>query len=291
MAAEEGHLEVPGGRIWFSRVGSGGVPLLTLHGGPGFPHDYLEALEDLADRRTVIFFDQLGCGRSDHPDDNSLWTVDFFVDEVEVVRRALGLERFHLLGSSWGGMLAMAYALDRNPPLTSLIIANSPASAPRQIADNAVLRAALPADVQQTMAWHEQHGLFDCPEYAAATAEWYRRHICRMNPWPLGLERAIAGAGREPYKTMWGPSEFFVTGNLREWDVTGRLHEITAPTLFISGEYDEIQATQIREMHAAVPGSQYLHFANSAHLPFEEERELFMAQVNEFMTRAESQSG
>ena len=117
---EEDFIPVPGGRVWYKKVGSGGLPLLVLHGGPGFPHDYLMALEDLADHRAVYFFDQLGCGRSERPDNESLWTVDFYVDEVEVVRQALGLERCHLFGSSWGGMLGMAYAIDRQPPLAGL---------------------------------------------------------------------------------------------------------------------------------------------------------------------------
>ena len=124
----EGYVEVPGGRVWYGSVGHGGVPLLCLHGGPGFTHYYLEALQDLADRRRVIFYDQLGCGKSDRPGDASLWTVTRFVEELAVVREALGLDRLHLFGSSWGGMLAMQYVLDRRPGLDSLILCGSPAS-------------------------------------------------------------------------------------------------------------------------------------------------------------------
>jgi proline iminopeptidase len=285
---EEDFIPVPGGRVWFKKVGSGGLPLLVLHGGPGFPHDYLVALEDLADRRAVYFFDQLGCGRSERPDNELLWTVDFYVDEVEVVRQALGLERCHLFGSSWGGMLGMAYAIDRQPPLASLIVSNSPASVPRHLGDIAELRAQLPEELQQQMGWHEQNGLFDCPEYVTASAFWFKRHICRLSPWPLGLERAFAGAGIGPYHAMWGPSEFFVTGNLRDWDVTDRLAEINVPTLFISGEHDEIREAHVRAMHEALPGSEHHHYMQSAHLPFEEERTLFMQRVNNFMERAEA---
>jgi proline-specific peptidase len=288
--ANEGYIEVPGGNVWFKQVGSGGVPLLVLHGGPGFCHDYLEALEELAEHRAVYFFDQLGCGKSDRPDDDSLWSVDFYVEEVEVVRRALGLERYHLFGSSWGGMLAMAYAIDRRPTLASLIVSNSPASVARQLADVVELRAALPDDVRTSMEWHEEHELFDCPEYTAASVFWFKRHICRMTPWPLGLERAFEGAGAGPYMTMWGPSEFFVTGNLIGWDVTDRLAEIEAPTLFISGEFDEIRPSHMRAMHEALPGSEHHHYQNSAHLPFEEERELFMSRCNEWMARADATS-
>src|SRR3989442_3359941 len=122
MRVDEGFVAVPGGRVWYRSVGEGGVPLLCLHGGPGFPHDYLEELEGLASDRRVVFYDQLGCGRSDQPDDSSLWTVERFVRELQAVRKALELERLHLFGSSWGGMLAMPYVLDRTPPLDSLIL-------------------------------------------------------------------------------------------------------------------------------------------------------------------------
>jgi proline-specific peptidase len=185
-------------------------------------------------------------------------------------------------------MLGMAYAIDRRPPLASLIVSNSPASVPRHLGDIAELRARLPDELQRQMEWHEQNEFFDCPEYVAASAFWFKRHICRMSPWPLGLERAFADAGNGPYHAMWGPSEFFVTGNLRDWDVTGRLAEINVRTLFISGEHDEIREAHVRAMHAALPGSEHHHYAHSAHLPFEEERALFMQRVNDFMERAEA---
>ena len=190
----EGYIEVPGGRVFWRDAGEGGVPLLTLHGGPGFPHDYLESLEGLADRRRVIFFDQLGCGRSDRPSDESLWTVERFVEELEAVRTALELDRFHLFGSSWGGMLAMSYTLAYQPPqVESLILCSSPASIPRWIEDCNELRAELPEDVQDVLDRHEASGYTGCPEYQAALLVFYRRHVCRLDPWPDGLERALRG--------------------------------------------------------------------------------------------------
>ena len=135
MSADEGTIDVPGGRVWYRSVGEGGTPLLCLHGGPGFTHYYLESLEALGERRRVIFYDQLGCGRSDRPDDPSLWTVERFVEELAQVRAALGLDRLHLFGSSWGGMLAMQYVIDRRPPLQSMVLCGSPASMPRWVRD------------------------------------------------------------------------------------------------------------------------------------------------------------
>ena len=123
MRVDEGHIPVPGGNVWFRSVGEGGVPLLCLHGGPGAPSDYLKPLEQLADRRRVVFYDQLGCGNSDIPNDRSLWTVERFMDELDAVRDALGLDRLHLFGSSWGGMLALQYVLDRTPTLRATHLA------------------------------------------------------------------------------------------------------------------------------------------------------------------------
>src|SRR4051794_37246162 len=146
--ADEGYVDVPGGRVWYRSVGDGDVPLLCLHGGPGFTHYYLEALEDLADRRRVIFYDQLGCGRSDRPDDVSLWTVDRFVEELVTVRSTLGLDRLHLFGSSWGGMLAEQYVLDCKPDLVSLTLCGSPASMRRWVQECDELLAGEPDDVR-----------------------------------------------------------------------------------------------------------------------------------------------
>ena len=149
---------------WYRSVGEGGTPLLCLHGGPGFTHYYLEPLEALADRRQVIFYDQLGCGNADRPDDVSLWTVDRFVAELAQVRAALGLDDLHLFGSSWGGMLAMQYVLDRQPRLRSLILCGSPASMIRWVSDCDELLAAQPEDVRQVIRQHEDDGFTACPE-------------------------------------------------------------------------------------------------------------------------------
>jgi len=283
--AREGTIPVPGGRVWYRTVGNGGVPLLVTHGGPGFCHDYLESLEDLADRRQVIFWDQLGCGKSDRPSDPALWQMTRFLDEVDAVREFFGLGRHHLFGNSWGGMLAQQYVLDRAPALASLIVSNSLASMARMVQDTTALKKELPAEVQETIDWHEDRGLFSCPEYQGAIGVWYRTYICRMRPWPAGLERSFAGAGEAAYLTMVGPSDFHVTGNLRDWEILGRLHEITLPTLFVAGRYDECTPEHMRLMQAEIEGSELALFENSAHMPFEEERDLFMEVANDFLGR------
>lgn len=289
LRVKEGFVAVPGGRVWYRMVGEGGVPLLCLHGGPGIPHDYLENLEDLADQRTVVFYDQLGCGNSERPDDASLWTLERAIEELAAVREQLGLERIHLFGNSWGGWLSLQYVLDRKPTLQSLILSSSPPSVRRWIADANELRHQLPDDVQRVLDHHEAKEYFACPEWFGAMAVFYKRHVCRADPWPDGVERAFGpGFGAQVYNTMWGPSEFGpVTGNLKNWDVTARLHEIRLPTLITCGRYDEATPAHVTEMHRRMPGSELVIFEQSSHLAFIEEREAYIKTVNDFLDRVE----
>jgi proline iminopeptidase len=285
--AREGFVEVPGGKVHYRSVGEGGVPLLCLHGGPGFTSNYLEALEELGDRREVIFYDQLGCGVSDRPGDLSLWEVERFVEELAVVRETLGLPDLHLFGSSWGGMLAMQYVLDRRPPLASLVLAGSPASMPRWSAECAELLSRQPREVQETIRRHEASGTTDCPEYAAAILGFYREHVCRLDPWPDGLERSFAQAGLDVYHHMNGPSEFTITGTLAQWDVTERLGEIDVPTLVTGGEHDECRPEHLADIHHRISGSRLEIIPGASHLCFAEQPQRYMAIVNEFLDGVE----
>jgi len=280
------YIDVPGGRVWYKIVGEqhDATPLLCLHGGPGFTHNYLEALEGLADRRPVIFYDQLGCGNSDRPGDPALWTVDRFVEELAQVRAALHLDDLHLFGSSWGGMLAMQYVLDRRPALRSLILCGSPASMPRWVADCAELLAQQPQDVQATIREHEESGFTACPEYQAAILGFYREHVCRLDPWPDGLERSFEQAGYDVYNTMNGPSEFTVTGTLRTWDIMDRLGEIYVPTLLVGGRYDECRPSHLTEMRRRIRGSQLAIIEEASHLCFAEQPAEFMRILNSFLS-------
>jgi proline-specific peptidase len=286
VTADEGFIDVPGGQVWYRSVGeqSGNrAPLLCLHGGPGFTHYYLEPLEALADRRQVIFYDQLGCGRSERPDDLSLWTVDRFVEEVAQVRAALGLERLHLFGSSWGGMLAMQYVLDRQPELESLTLCGSPASMIRWVSDCDELLAEETEQTRRVIREHEAAGFTACPEYQAAILGFYRKHVCRLDPWPAGFERSFAEAGYQVYNTMNGPSEFTVTGTLKTWDIMDRLGEIRVPTLLVGGRYDECTPGHLADMHQRIPGSQLRTIEDASHLCFAEQPAEFTALANDFL--------
>jgi proline-specific peptidase len=288
----EGFIDVPGGKVWYRTLGErhGGTPLLCLHGGPGFTHNYLEALQTLADRRPVIFYDQLGCGKSDRPGDPALWTVDRFVEELAQVRAALRLDDLHLFGSSWGGMLALQYVLDREPSLHSLVLCGSPASMTRWVADCAELLAAQPAATRAVISAHEASGCTACPEYQAAILGFYREHVCRLDPWPPGLDRSFAEAGYDVYNTMNGPSEFTVTGTLRTWDVMDRLGEIEIPALLVGGRFDECRPSHLEEMHRRIKGSQLAIIENASHLCFAEQPAEFNKIITSFLDRTDSGS-
>lgn len=283
---EEGTIAVPGGNVWYRVAGDGErPPLLVVHGGPGFTHNYLRPLEGLAAERRVIFWDQLGCGRSERPSDPSLWTMERSLAELDAVREHLGLGRHHLFGNSWGGMLVQQYALDRRPELSSLIVSNSLASMSRLISDTSRLKAQLPEEVRRTIDYHEERGYYSCPEYQGAIGVWFQTYICRLRPWPDGLEECFDGIGAEIYMTMVGPSDFKVIGNLREWEIMDRLAEIQAPTLFVAGRYDECTPEHMELMHQKVAGSELALFENSAHMPFYEEPTEFMDRVAGFLAR------
>ncbi|HZS77782.1 MAG TPA: proline iminopeptidase-family hydrolase [Ktedonobacteraceae bacterium] len=286
---QEGYIAVPGGQIWYRVVRAGkGVPLLTLHGGPGTPHDYLEPLEGLAHDRPVIFYDQLGCGKSERPDDPSLWQRQRFVEELEQIRQALKLEQVHLFGHSWGSMLAIDYALTRPPGLRSLILASPALSIPRWLQDMEQYRNNLPDDVQMILKQHENNGTTDSEEYQQAAMVFYRQYLCRLNPWPELLERTLAGEGTEVYQTMWGPSEFFMTGNLLHYDAIPYLDTVDIPTLLTCGRYDEAAPETTAWYQSLLPHSELAIFEQSAHMPHLEETPKYLRVLSNFLWRVES---
>ena len=204
--AEEGFIDVPDGRVWYVTHGKGDSnPLLCLHGGPGLPHGYISSLQDLAGERRVIFYDQLGCGRSERPNDPSLWTVERSIEELAAVRRALDLDRLHIFGSSWGGMLAMSYMLQSKPAgVVSLNLSGSPATVSAWMDYSFVLRAALPEEIRSEIDYHEAQEYFYCPEFVSALAFYYRRHLCRLKPWPKGSRRHLPGSALRSTKNHVG---------------------------------------------------------------------------------------
>ncbi|KAA1251499.1 alpha/beta fold hydrolase [Mycobacterium simiae] len=284
MAQPVPSIAVPGGKVWFKRVGGGsGLPLLVVHGGPGLPHYYLASLERLADTREVIFWDQLGCGNSDRPANVNLWTMQRSVAEMDAVVQALGLNAFHIFGNSWGGMLAQQYVLDVASPAVSLVISNSTASIP-QFADNVTrLKSGLDLATQTAIDRHESAGTTSSAEYQAAINTWNENYLCRTHPWPDELHQAFANMGTEIFETLFGPSDFHIVGALHDWDVFDRLGEIALPTLLMAGRYDECSPEHMREMHQRIAGSRFEFFERSSHLPFIEEPDRFDQVMRQFL--------
>ncbi len=289
LVAGEGFVEVQGGRVWYEIVGSGNaVPLLLLHGGPGATSYYLEPLKYLADERPVIFYDQLGCGRSERPTDSTLWTVERFLDELRRVRDALGLDEVHIFGHSWGTMLAAEYMLTDPSGVKSLVLASPSLSIPRWLEDTTKLRAELPTETQRILARHEEAGTTDSEEYAAATMEFYKRHLCRLEPWPEELEESFSNLGWDVYNTMWGPSEFHATGSLKDFDITNRMGELTIPVLFTAGRHDEATPEATAWYQGLIPGSSVEIFEESSHMTMLEEPERYIQVLRSFLRSVEA---
>jgi proline-specific peptidase len=300
LEAREGFVEFAGGRTWYAIVGdeaaersAGLAPLLLLHGGPGACHDYLESLAAIsATGRRVIFYDQQGCGNSDQPDDPARWTVDFYRAEVDAVRTALSLDRCHVLGQSWGGMLLMEYLVGRPAGIVSATIASSPASMPWWISETGAQRALLAPETIAILERHEAAGTWDDPEYTAAVAVYYERHLCRVVPMPEFVQRSFAKLDRNPqvYRTMNGPTEFHVVGTLKEWEILSRLGAVApdVPVLLTSGRHDEATPVQIAAIVERLPGAEWVIFEGSGHLSHAEEPDRYMAVLGDFLARSEA---
>jgi len=287
----EGRMSWNGHETWYRVVGdlaADPTPVVICHGGPGAAHDYTEPIADLARfGRGCVLYDQIGCGTSTHLPDvpADFWTVQLFKDELAGLTRHLGVaDRYAVVGQSWGGMLALEHALDHPHGLRAIVVADSPASIPLWVEEANRLRQELPQDVQETLTRHEEDGTTDSPEYEAAVRVYYDRHLCRV-PWPDYVERSFAQIAEDPtvYHTMNGPSEFHCIGSLKTWDITERLHEISTPTLLVSGRHDEATPHIVEQIHSRVPGAQWELFEESSHLPHVEEPEAFLETVEAFL--------
>ncbi|NIJ75834.1 L-proline amide hydrolase [Xanthomonas campestris] len=291
MQSTEGYVEFRGYRTWYRITGdlrNDACPLIVLHGGPGCTHDYVDSFKDLAaNGRAVIHYDQLGNGKSTHlPDaDPGFWTVGLFVDELQALITQLGLSQYALLGQSWGGMLAAEHAVRRPAGLRALVIANSPASMGLWRAAALRLRAHLPEHIQAALDAHEAAGTLDDPAYRVASQVFYAQHVCRVLSWPAEVARTFAAIDADPtvYHAMNGPTEFHVVGSLRNWSIIERLHRINAPTLVLSGKYDEATPETVEPYARLIPDVRWHVFANSSHMPHVEERPACMRLVGNFL--------
>jgi proline iminopeptidase len=258
-----------GHHLWTRQVGTGPTPILTLHGGPGATHEYLEVLtaELPLDQYTLFFYDQLGSYYSDQPDDLNLWQVERFRDEVDEVRQALGLSRFVLFGQSWGGMLAIEYALAYPQHLSGLVISNMTYSIPDYVRYFNQLRQQLAPALQEEMARFESCADYFHPRYLEIMDILYGRHLCRLpKPWPAAVERSLSRINLDVYGTMQGPNEFVVTGRFQHWDRWDDLTQIDRQTLLLVGAHDTMDPASIRAMAARMPHAQAVVCPEGSHL-------------------------
>jgi len=288
--SESRFLEVDGYRIYVRSFGAKRAPrtLLCVHGGPGGNHDYLLPLADLAGAGTrVVFYDALGCGRSDLPEDRARFTLDHDLLVLDSVRASLGVDRVHLMGSSYGGLLALAYATRRSDSLASLNATGGLADVPFARREMQRLVRALPTATRATLRRYGRRGEFYHPAYEAAMAVFYRRHVCRLWPWPAEVHDSLLRISRPVYETMNGPNEFTIVGRIRSIDFVSYLHRIRVPTLLVHGRYDEVTPAVGARMQREIPGAVLRLFPKSSHLSFWEERAAYRALATAFLDTAE----
>jgi proline iminopeptidase len=281
VVSETGFLTTAHGKVWTKICGeSSGVPLIVLHGGPGTPHDYLEPLEKLSSNRKVVFYDQIGCGRSDRPEGMN-WTIDVFVEELEAVRATLGAPKVDLIGSSWGAIIAVEYQRKFSERVRSVIFQSPCLDAGVWAKDAEILCAEMGKDWNDIVQKHEAAGTTSSAEYTEAKNQFNARHVCRIDPMPIAIQRTFLGFGAEVYGTMWGPSEFTATGTLKHYSAD--LNALKCPVLFLCGRYDEATPASVKKFAERVPGSKFQIFENSSHTAPLEETGLFLNAVDKFL--------
>ncbi len=284
----EGYVEVPGGKVWYKIVGEGDkTPILILHGGPGATCYYLKPLEALSKDRPVIFFDQLGCGRSTREIKTSQMTIPFYVDEVEQVKKALKLKDYYLYGQSWGTILAAEYYFAHPEGIKGIILSSPALSGKLWIRDAQLLQKQLPDSLQQIIHENEKNKTFDAPEYQEALMVYYKKHVARKQPWSADIDSTFKYLGEEVYVHMNGPSEFTFTGTLQYYDATDRLPGIKIPSLFICGEYDEARPETTKYYADLVPGSKFVVIKNAAHMTMQDNPEQDIKEITSFLNSIE----
>ena len=285
-------IETPKGtfQVWTKRFGKNPrIKILLLHGGPAATHEYMECFETFFLREGFEFYeyDQLGSYYSDQPEDSSLWTIDRFVDEVDQVRKAIGADssNFYVLGNSWGGILAMEYALKHQNQMKALLVSNMMASAPEygKYASE-VLAKQMDSAVLSEIRDIERKGDFENPRYMdLLIPHFYKKHICRLDVWPDGVDRAFKHLHAGIYTLMQGPSEFGIQGRLAQWDITHRLPEITKPTLMIGAKYDTMDPKAMEAQSKMVKNGRYLYCPNGSHMAMWDDQKIYMDGVVQFI--------
>lgn len=290
--ATEGMAAFRGFHTRYRVVGRGDShrPLLCIHGGPGFGIAYFQPLEEMQTTgRRVVFYDQLGCGASDHPGAGTDWSLELFLEELDAVRVAAGLDQYHLLGHGWGGILALEHALRKPAGLGSLVLSSALASVPQWRRELALLIAALPDEIRTPLNRHRAAGTTGSADCCCIVDAVLRRNLCRLAPWPDCLQRSQREARKHPAvrNAMLGVSELEPRGQLADWDITARLGEIGCPTLVVSGRHDLVTPAMAAVLYQGIPGSEWVVFEHSAHVPHLEEPQRYLEVLDGFLEKAD----
>ncbi|MFO8053292.1 MAG: proline iminopeptidase-family hydrolase [Candidatus Omnitrophota bacterium] len=284
----KGFIDTKGGKIWYSVYGKKKkkIPLLVLHGGPGFL-SMPEVIKNLSDQRPVYFYDQLGCGRSDKAADKSFYSVKNYINELVEVRKQLGLEKVYLMGFSWGTMLICSYLLTKKPKgIKGLLLSGPYLSSPRWHADQRENITNLASDFKKVIEDAEKKKEYG-KKYEKAMMHYYQKHVCRLKPWPKYLQDAFAKLNMDVYLTMWGPSEFTITGTLKNHDLLPELAKIKQPVLLTCGDYDEAGVKTVKDYQMNFRNASMAVLPNSSHLHHLEKPELYLQIVRNFLKETE----
>lgn len=284
----EGFLDVHGGKIWYRVVGSGeGTPLVVIHGGPGLPSYYLKSLGELGKGRPVVFYDQLGAGHSSITTDTTLFTIDHFTNELGMLIKYLGMQKVNLYGHSWGSILAVEYALANPSTVNSLILAGPALDLSRWSSDADSLLRTLPDSTQEIIRKNEAAGTFEAPEYQMAVMQYYQMYVARKQPWSADIESTLAQMNPALYGYMDGPSEFSITGTLKNYNITSRLGEIKVPTMLVAGQYDEVLPQTLIYYRNLIPNSEFAFIPNAGHLAMNDNTSAYIDTLRGFLERVD----
>ena len=282
-------------KVWTKRFGSNPkIKILLLHGGPAMTHEYMECFETFFQKEAFEFYeyDQLGSYYSDQPTDLSLWTTERFVEEVEQVRKAINADssNFYVLGNSWGGILAMEYALKYQKNLKGMIVANMVASAPEygKYAEEVLGKQMKPEILAEVKALEAKKDYANPRYMELLIPNFYQEHLCRLKEWPDGFNRAMKHVNGEIYTLMQGPSEFGISGRLANWDIKSRLKEIATPTLMVGAKHDTMDPKAMEEQSKMVQKGSYLYCPNGSHLAMWDDQKVFMDGVIKFIKEVDA---
>lgn len=288
MQVKEGYITVPGGKTWYKIYGTdkSQIPVILIHGGPGGASDYLEPISGLAEHRPVIFYDQLGCGNSPQsdPEDSTLWTIENFVEELSCLINQLNIEEVHLLGQSWGCIVAVEYMLrKKDNSVKSLVLSGPCLNAEKWILDQRNYLKQLDDSLHQIIYQSEIAGDYSCEEYQKAMMIYYQKHICRLNPWPECINRSFQKMNQKIYLYMWGPSEFSCTGTLKDYNNVEALKNINIPVLLTCGRYDEATPSSTKYYQSKFSSAELYIFEDASHDHHLENTDEYLYVVNKFL--------